>query len=111
MIDTSIRKLVCYGLQNGLIDSRDEIYITNKILEILNIDSFDCEENFDNVSLEDTLKELLDFAVNTGLIEDTITHRDLFDTKIMSALVPPPSVITEKFNAIYEKSLYSSMTL
>ena len=104
MISKSIRKLVCYGLEKGLITKRDEIFATNRILEILNIDSFDCEENFTNINLEETLKELLDFAVETGLIEDSITHRDLFDTKLMSALMPRPSEVTDKFYDLYEKS-------
>ena len=104
MIDIAIRKLVCYGLEKGLVDPRDEIFVTNRILEILNLDSFECEEYFDNISLEETLKELLDFAVQKGLIEDTITHKDLFDTKLMSALVPAPSVVTERFNTFYKNS-------
>ena len=46
-----------------LFEKQDEVFVTNRILEILNIDSFDCEENFDNVNLEETLKELLDFNI------------------------------------------------
>jgi len=104
MVDRSIKKLVCYGLSCGLIKKRDEIYATNRLMEILNIDSFECEEEFCNVNLEETLKELLDFAVETKLIEDTITHRDLFDTKLMAALMPRPSEVTDKFNELYNKS-------
>lgn len=105
MIDKSIRKLVCYGLEKELFTERDRIFVTNRLLEILHIDSFDCEENFRNVNLEETLKELLDFAVEQKLIEDDITSRDLFDTKLMSALMPRPSEVTEKFYKLYnEKS-------
>ncbi len=104
MIDVSIKKLVCYGLEKGLISKRDEVFATNQILEILKLDSFECEENFSEVDLEDTLKELLDFAVETGLIEDTITHRDLFDTKLMAALMPRPSEVTDRFNELYKDS-------
>jgi len=104
MIDKSIRKLVCYGIQTGLVSLRDEVYATNRILEILNIDSYDCTENFCNVNLEETLNELLCYAIENGLIEDTITHKDLFDTKLMSALVPAPSVVTDKFNCLYNES-------
>lgn len=104
MVDRSIKKLICYGLSCGLITKRDEIYATNRLMEILNVDSFECEENFCNVDLEETLKELLDFAVETKLIEDTITHRDLFDTKLMAALMPRPSEVTDKFNELYNKS-------
>ncbi|MEE0896223.1 MAG: galactose-1-phosphate uridylyltransferase, partial [Acutalibacteraceae bacterium] len=105
MIDKSVKKLVCYGLEKELFTERDRIFVTNRLLEILNIDSFDCEENFDNVNLEETLKELLDFAVEQKLIENDITSRDLFDTKLMSALMPRPSEVTEKFYKLYnEKS-------
>ncbi len=104
MIEKSIRKLVCYGLSRGLITKRDEIFATNRILEILNMDSFTCEENFEDVNLEETLKELLDYAVKQNLIEDTITHRDLFDTKLMAALMPRPSEVTDKFNELYKVS-------
>ncbi len=104
MIEKSIKKLVCYGLNCGLFTKRDEIYVTNRILEILELDSFDCGENFESVNLEETLKELLDFAVEKGLIEDTITHRDLFDTKLMSALMPRPSEVTDKFYELYKNS-------
>ncbi|MBR2040425.1 MAG: UDP-glucose--hexose-1-phosphate uridylyltransferase [Clostridia bacterium] len=101
MIDKSIRKLVCYGKEKNLFDLRDEIYVTNRVLEVLNLDSFDCEEDFTNIDLEETLKELLDFAVEKGLIEDDITSRDLFDTKLMGALMPRPSEVTNKFYDIY----------
>lgn len=104
MIERSIKKLVCYGLRCELFTERDKIYVTNRILEILGLDSFECDEDFEDVNLEETLRELLDFAVESKLIEDTITHRDLFDTKLMSALMPRPSEVTDKFYELYEKS-------
>ncbi|MGN0494370.1 MAG: galactose-1-phosphate uridylyltransferase, partial [Acutalibacteraceae bacterium] len=104
MIDKSIKKLVCYGLEKGLFTERDRIYVTNRILEILGLDEFDCDENFTNVNLEETLKELLDFAVQKGIIEDSIVYRDLFDTKLMGAMMPRPSEITKKFDELYKDS-------
>ena len=104
MIDKSIKKLVCYGLQKGLFTERDRIYVTNRILEILHLDEYDCEEEFTDVNLEETLKELLNFAVEKGLIEDSIVHRDLFDTKLMGAMMPRPSEVTDRFNELYKQS-------
>ena len=104
MIDKSIRKLVCYGLSKNLFEKADEIFVTNRVLEILVIDSFDCDEDFSDVDLESTLKEILDFAVNKGLIDDNVTERDLFDTKVMSALMPRPSEVIAKFNTLYNES-------
>ena len=105
MINTSIRKLINYGLECGLIEKEDEIYTVNRILEILNLDEYnepqgECEYE----GLEEILSEILSFAVETGLIEDDITSRDLFDTKVMSALVPRPSEVISDFNELYEIS-------
>ena len=104
MIDKSIKKLVCYGIEKGLFTERDRIYVTNRILEILNLDEYDCEEEFTDINLEETLKELLDFAVEKGIIEDSIVHRDLFDTKLMGAMMPRPSEVTDRFNELYNES-------
>lgn len=104
MIDRSIKKLVCYGLEKELFTERDRIYVTNRILEILELDEFDCDETFTDVNLEETLKELLDFAVKKGIIEDSIVYRDLFDTKLMGAMMPRPSEVTEKFAELYKES-------
>lgn len=104
MIDKSIRKLVCYGLEKGLFTKRDEVYVTNRLLEILELDEYDCSENFSDVCLEETLAELLDYAVSKGLTEDSVVYRDLFDTKLMGALMPRPSEVTDKFNELYAVS-------
>lgn len=56
-------------------------------------------------ALEGILNEMLDYAAEDGLMpEDTITYRDLFDTKIMSMLVPRPSEVIKKFQALYQIS-------
>lgn len=101
MIDEQVRKLVCYGLERGLFTERDEIYVTNRILEILQLDEYNCDTAFSAVDLEETLKALLDYAAEKGLLENDTTHRDLFDTKLMGALMPRPSEVTNKFKELY----------
>ncbi|MBR2418594.1 MAG: UDP-glucose--hexose-1-phosphate uridylyltransferase [Clostridia bacterium] len=105
MINTSIRKLINYGLECGLIEKEDEIYTINRVLEILNLDEYnEPEGECEYGDLEEILSEILSFAVETGLIEDDITSRDLFDTKVMSALVPRPSEVISDFYELYEIS-------
>lgn len=104
MINALIKKLVCYGLEKGLLEKRDEIFTINRILEILKLDEFDCDETFCDVDLEETLKGILDYAVHNNIIEDNITERDLFDTKIMATLLPRPSEVTNKFYELYNES-------
>ena len=108
---SSINKLISYGLSCGLIEESDKIFATNRILEILHQDEYEyCGEDLECESLEETLKELLDFAVEKGLISDDITSRDLFDTKLMSALVPRPSEVIDTFYNIYDEISPESAT-
>ncbi len=106
MINEAIKKLVCYGLENGLIEQADVIYTTNALLETLGIEEYEePQETYENVELEPVLAELLDYAYAQGLIEEnSVVYRDLFDTKLMAKLVARPSTIIEKFNSLYEKS-------
>lgn len=105
-IDTAVRKLICYGLENNLITAEDRIYAANSVIHKLGIDEYDPpEENFADVELEPVLKDILDYAVEKGIIEDSIVYRDLFDTDIMGCLTPRPSEVINKFRQIYrEKS-------
>ena len=108
MIQKNIRKLVQYGLQTGLITEADKIYTTNRLLELFQLDEL--EECGDEVSmsveeLEEVLAQMMDYAYEQGIMtENSIVYRDLFDTKIMSMLVPRPSEVIAGFEARYAKS-------
>ena len=106
MIFDSIKKLVQYGLETGLITEEDRIYTVNRILEVLQEDMYEePAEDFRNVNLEETLKELLDYAAEQGLLEsNSVGFRDLFDTKLMGCLVPRPSEVTARFFERYRES-------
>lgn len=106
MAGKAVTKLVEYGIRTGLVNEEDRIYVTNRILEVLQEDSYEEEEVLEETdSLEEILGELLELAGEKGLIDaGSITARDLFDTKLMGCLVEPPSVVTEKFYRLYQES-------
>lgn len=104
MINKSINNLVDYAIDCSLIGKEDKIYAINRILEILGISEYEQPSACSPATLEQTLKELCDYAVEKGIIEDSIVYRDLFDTKLMGALTPFPSQVIKKFNELYEKS-------
>ncbi len=55
--------------------------------------------------LEKTLSDIMDWAYENGVLEEnTVGYRDLFDTKLMGALVPAPSVVIAKFRELYRIS-------
>ena len=103
MVYEAIKKLVQYGLDTGLIQERDRIYATNQILDVLGMDSYEEPETAEGeICLEEVLKELLDHAHETGVLaEDSVTYRDLFDTKLMNCLMPRPSEVADRFWDIY----------
>ena len=53
--------------------------------------------------LETVLNSMCDYAYDKGVItENSIVYRDLFDTKIMSMLLPRPSEVTVRFRSLYD---------
>ncbi len=107
MIQQDIRKLVSYGVMTGLVLQEDIIFTTNKLLELFGLDEleesqgiFSMEEN----ELEEVLDRMCDYAFEKGLLEEnTVTYRDLFDTKIMAMLMPRPSEVIRNFRKLYEE--------
>lgn len=104
-INSLIAQLVQYGKEKGLVAKEDEIYTINRLLEILHLDEYKetvCEEE---MKLEDILAQIMDWAYENGVMqENSVVYRDLFDTKLMGALVPVPSVVIKKFRELYKES-------
>ena len=116
MILERILDLTDYGLATGLIEKADEHFTINRLLELFCLDEMEDEvyaahaqkggmtRDTAEESLEGILKDLLDYAYENGITEENgVVYRDLFDTKIMSLLVPRPSEVIGKFQALYEK--------
>lgn len=102
-IDNYISALIRYGLNKGLFEPCDKIYMTNRLLEILKLDHH-IPADAGKLSLETILRGILDDAVQRGIIQDTVTDRDLLDTMLMGSLTPPPRDVRSHFAAQYKKS-------
>lgn len=99
MIDELICELVTYGIQSGLVDSADKIYVTNALLELLKCNEYrQPEKNEMPRALHLILGDIIAYAHANGILEeDTAINRDLFDTKVMGLLTPLPSVVRKTF--------------
>ena len=124
MIQTDIRKLVAYGVRTGLVPEEDITFTANRLLELFGLDepgepgekaeesearAAGCLNAQDGGAarlageLEEILNRMCDYGCENGLIvEDSVVYRDLFDTKIMSMLMPRPSEVIRKFRELYE---------
>ena len=104
---TSIEKLIQFSLRNNLIEEVDAIYSRNLLIDLLKVEA-PLEEDIEFGTSEtavEILSELLDIAVQKGIIENTITERDLFDTRLMNAVMPRPSEVVKKFLQMSDHSV------
>ena len=105
MLSESIKKLVQYGIETGLTPVCEKNYTTNLLLDVFKEDEYtEPAEEYSDINLEEVLKELLDEAVERGLIQDSVVYRDLFDTRLMNCLMPRPAQVQKSFWEKYEKS-------
>lgn len=118
-VQQALLDLLVYGLQKDLLPLRDRFWVYNSLLHHFGltacsrtvakaIEALDDREKLallPTVALEKTLEILLVEAGNLGLIDATsITACDLFDTALMGALTPPPSVVAVKFHDLYKEN-------
>ena len=102
-VNQAIKNLVEYGVKTGLLEESDRIYVTNQVLAKLQLEEYEEPEKAQDAKLEETLKVLLDFACEKGLIEDSIVYRDLFDAKLMNCLMMRPSEVQKRFWELYQE--------
>lgn len=101
-VNEVIEKLLIYGELNNLLGKWDKIAARNEIRDILEITENPAPELQEgDFELPDEpqvfLDYLLDYAVEKKIINNTVTERDLLDTKIMGAMVPRQSEIGARF--------------
>ncbi len=99
-----IAALVQYGIDTGLTPACEKIYTTNLLLDVFREEDYEEPASIPELSLEEILEGLLDEACRRELIPDSITYRDLFDTRLMNCLMPRPSQVQETFREKYAVS-------
>ena len=95
-----IDALVCYAMNRDLARPEDWTLLVNRLLEAMALDDYIPSEGPLPEDLETILAGLLEDAVSRGLCADNITARDLFDTKLMGAILPPPHEVRAIFEGL-----------
>lgn len=106
-INKEITRLVDYAVSKGLTGERDRIFVINRILEIIGEDGYeDRAEYHERIGeVEEILEGFRQWAVENGRVDnDSIDVLDLFDTKIMGALLKTPSEFELEFQSHYMNS-------
>ncbi len=91
-LSLEISRLLCYGLQKGLLAPEDAAYSANRILALLGISEFEWKPVEEKLRFPaEPLERICDWAAEQSLIDpDTLDGRDLFDTEVMNCLMPRP---------------------
>ncbi|MBP3313949.1 MAG: UDP-glucose--hexose-1-phosphate uridylyltransferase [Oscillospiraceae bacterium] len=98
-----VKSLVAYAVEQGLLEECDTVFAINRLLEVLQADSYEEPADAPLTDLEEILRGLLDYAVEKGILDDNITARDLFDTKLMGAITPFPHEVRKTFAEKYAR--------
>ena len=103
-LSLEISRLLCYGLQKGLLAPEDAAYSANRILALLGISEFEWKPVEEKLRFPaEPLERICDWAAEQSLIDpDTLDGRDLFDTEVMNCLMPRPSEVVSRFYGLYE---------
>lgn len=104
-IDQIIIDFVEWSIEEKLVDSLDRMYTLNRLLTLLKKDSI-------NGGIPTTgkkkglqlLDQLINYAVEEGVIEDLISQRDQLEAQLMDVVTPRPSEINACFWKKYEQS-------
>ena len=106
-INLLIDQLVAYAINEKLLAPRDRAWAVNQLLALLHLDDY-TPSGFKGKTPQypcEILKQICDYAAKQGLISpDTVTMRDLFDTRLMGVFAGQPSYVTEEFYRLHKKS-------
>ena len=102
-IETLLESLLAYTLRTGLAEPEDQQVLLNRLLDLLKIDDFQESQEELCEDLEMILQGILAYACEHGLCEDHVNARDLFDSRIMGAIMPMPREIIWTFREKYRK--------
>ena len=99
----TLEALVRYAVERGLLEKDDEVWAYNRLLELMELPEAP-EGGPADAPLAELLAALCDDACRRGVIDDNVTARDLFDTKLMGALTPLPHEVRRRFAGKYAES-------
>ncbi len=91
-----ITELVNYGIKSGLVNEQDRVYTVNRLIEVLGLDEY--SEPEEEIIPRELHLILEDFLILQGDL--TNAQKDLFDTKLMGVLTPPPSNVIRRFEEL-----------
>ncbi len=110
-INKTIKKLLTYATLKLDLHEWDLVYIQNRLLDVLGLDSYDDEEididEINSLTVPDTIiDELNDYLTDLG---KDAKERELLITKVMGIITPLPSAVLNKFLTLEKNDSQSAL--
>ena len=107
IIDVAVENLIQYAKSHLLLDELDELYVRNRVLDMLKVDSYTQyeidEDAIDALNCPDTvIAPLVSYALSKGVINEG--EQDYFATALMGAVSLKPSEIVNTFEDLHAHS-------
>ncbi|WP_404455592.1 UDP-glucose--hexose-1-phosphate uridylyltransferase [Virgibacillus necropolis] len=105
MIFQHIEGLIQKAVEVALIEPGDRIYTRNRVINLLNLESF--PENVEAVtadSIPNLLEKMIAYAVENNVIEDVFDEKEILTANIMNCFVARPSDVNNVFWNEYQQS-------
>ena len=99
-----IEELLSFGLYHGMIENLDTPLVRNQLLDLLSVQEPSAPESSYNVPdyPVEILNKIIEDAIERGIIEDSMSEKDILDAKIMSCFMPRQSELYKKYCEIRE---------
>ncbi|WP_286905046.1 UDP-glucose--hexose-1-phosphate uridylyltransferase [Clostridium sp. UBA1652] len=97
-----IQGLLNKAIECCLIDKQDEVYVRNQILAQLKLNDFIKGDIKIDKSIPDLLEDIVKYAIEVGVIEDSFHEKDILSTNIMNCFMPRPSDVNDRFYKYYK---------
>lgn len=106
MIEQAIIDFIEIGIRKQNISKLDRIYKTNQLLALLQKNDFapSIIHSTPLPNILEVLDKLVEYAVTTGMIQDSVSQKDVLEAKIMDLVTPLPSKVNDDFWTLYENS-------
>ena len=102
MICQQIEGLIDYAIKKNIITVEDRIFVRNRLMNALGVSEWtECSVDCGDMTVDELLLPLIDYAVKQGIIQDTQNNRDLFDTRLMGLIMPMPREVIRNFDERY----------
>lgn len=111
MIFRDIEGLVQKATETKMIEQRDQRYVRNRVLDLLEIDALPTSvKQIADDSIPAILKRIIAYAVNNQIIEDVFDAKEILAADIMNCFIYHPSIINHLFHKKYEQSPKAATT-